>query len=166
MNGPVIERLPTGELAVHLGAEEREVVRSLPGQLREVLDVAPESDAVRRLRPPAYSDDAELEQEYRRLMADDLQARQLAALAVLEETVDSDRLTEEQAHGWLAALNSLRLVLGTQLDVQEDMDDLALASDDPRRPGFALYGYLSWLLGELVEALSEGLPDVVDDPVV
>ena len=165
MSSPVIERLPTGELALHLGTEEREVLRSLPGQLRELLDVAPESDAVRRLRPPAYSDDAELEQEYRRLMADDLQARQLAALAVLEETVDSDRLTEEQAQGWLAGLNSLRLVLGTQLDVREDMDDLSLRPDDPRRPGFALYGYLSWLLGELVEALSEGLPDVVDDRV-
>ena len=35
--------------------------------------------------------------------------------------------------------------------------------DDPRAPAFALYGYLSGLLSELVEALSEGLPEVVDD---
>ena len=163
MNGPVIERLPTGELAVHLGAEERELLRSLPGQLREVLDVAPDSDAVRRLRPPAYSDDAELEQEYRRLMADDLQARQLAALAVLEETVDADRLTEEQAQGWLLGLNSLRLVLGTRLDISEEMAGSEIDPDDPDAPLLAVYAYLSFLEDELVIALSGGLPAPTQD---
>jgi hypothetical protein len=118
---------------------------------------------VRRLAPPAYTDDDASEAEYRRLMADDLADRRLAALAVLEETATAERITEEQAHGWLAALNSVRLVLGTQLDVREDMDELVVGPDDPRGPGLALYGYLSYLLQELVDALTGGLPPVADE---
>ena len=157
--GRAIKRLPTGEIRLELGAEEREVLASLPGQLRELLSVAPDDLAVRRLAPPAYSDDPGHEAEYHRLMGDDLAERRLANLAVLEETATAERLTEEQAHGWLAALNSLRLVLGTQLDVHEDMDELASGPDDTRAAGLALYGYLSYLLQELVEALAAGLPD-------
>ena len=158
--GRAVERLPDGGIRLDLGREEREVLAALPGQLRELLSVAPDDPSVRRLTPPAYADDAGHEAEYRRLMGDDLADRRLAALAVLEETATAERLTEEQAQGWLAALNSLRLVIGTQLDVQEDMDDLGLSPDDPRAPGLALYGYLSGLLDQLVDALAEGLPDV------
>ena len=161
--GRAIKRLGNGELRLNLGAQEREVLRSLPGQLREVLEVAPDSPAVRRLNPPAYRDRPDHEEEYRRLMGEDLQERQVEALGVLEETVGQDRLTEEQAHGWLSALNSLRLVLGTQLDVSEDMDEDSFGPDDERAAGFALYGYLTWLLGELVEALTGGLPEVEDE---
>jgi hypothetical protein len=161
--GRAVKRLPDGELRLRLSARERDVLRSLPAQLRALLEAAPDDPTVRRLAPPAYRDDAEHEAEYRRLMGDDLSERRLAALAVLEETAGAERLSEEQAHGWVAALNSLRLVLGTQLDVSEEMEDVPTDPDDPRAPAFALYGYLSGLLSELVEALSEGLPEVVDD---
>ena len=140
------------------------MLASLPGQLRDLLEVAPDDPSVRRLAPPAYRDEPEHEEEYRRLMGDDLADRRLAALAVLEETADAERRTEEQGHAWLAALNSLRLVLGTQLDVSEDMGELPVGPEDARAPGFALYGYLSWLLGELVDALSAGLPEGADEP--
>ena len=161
--GRAIKRLPDGQLRLKLSAQERDVLRSLPAQLRELLEAAPDDPTVRRLAPPAYRDDAENEAEYRRLMGGDLSDRRLAALAVLEETAGAERLSEEQAHGWMTALNSLRLVLGTQLDVTEEMADVPVDPDDPRAPAFALYGYLSGLLGELVDALWEGLPDVVDD---
>ncbi|HVM03048.1 MAG TPA: DUF2017 family protein [Acidimicrobiales bacterium] len=161
--GRAVRRLPGGELRLRLGAEEREVLRSLPGQLRELLAASPDDPSVRRLAPPAYADDDDHEAEYRRLMGDDLAERRLAALAVLEETAGQERLSEEQAQGWLAALNSLRLVLGTQLDVGEDLDDVAVPPDDPRAPGLALYGYLSWLLAELVDALAAGLPEAADE---
>ena len=41
-----------------------------------------------------------------------------AALELVAETVDHDRLSAEEADTWLRALNDLRLVLGTRLDVQ------------------------------------------------
>lgn len=136
------------------------MLRTLPDQLEEVLDIAPDDPSLRRLSPPAYADQPDHEAEYRRFMGDDLRERQRGALDVLRRTVDARRLSEEQAHAWLSALNSLRLVLGTQLDISEDLGAYEVDPTDPRAPGLALYGYLSWLLDQLVDALAEGLPEV------
>ena len=123
--------------------------------MRELLDT--DDPALYRLSPPAYDklEDEELEVEYRRLMGDDLLERHKAALDVMESTVDRDRLTEDEMHGWLGALNDLRLVLGTRLDVTEDLDVGSLAPNDPRQPAFALYHYLTWLQDEAVSALTD-----------
>ena len=163
MAGRAVSRRRNGELSLRLSAREREVLRTLPGQLRELLLSTPDDPSVRRLHPPAYTDRPSHEEEYRRFMGDDLQESHLAALAVLEESVDADRLSEEQAQGWLSAINALRLVLGTQLDVTEDLDGAGIDPEDPRAPGLALYGYLSWLLDQLVDALAAGLPVVPPD---
>ena len=58
---------------------------------------------------------------------------------------------------WLHALNDLRLVLGTRLDVSEDP-----AADEELLSGaqaelFAIYAYLGWLVEQAVRALT---PDV------
>jgi len=170
--GWVFTRLRGGGLKLDLGKDEREVLQSLPEQLGEVLRDAPGEPALTRLSPPAYVEEPEHEEEFRRLMGDDLRQRQLAALAVMSETAGAKRLTEEQAQGWLSALNSLRLVLGTQLDVGEDVDDefddlddepAGGGPDDVRSGALQLYRYLSMLLDELVTTLAEGLPDVEDD---
>ena len=52
----------------------------------------------------------------------------------------------------MSTLNSLRLVLGTRLDVDEELP--ALAEDDPLAPAYAVYEYLGWLLSQVVDALS------------
>ncbi len=130
------------------------MLRSLPAQLRSLLDEEPDDPSLRRLFPPAYTDAVDHEAEYRRLMGDELMEKHLSALAVLEETADSERLTEEQANAWLAALNDLRLVLGTRLDVNEDMLGDEVDPSDPQYPALALYAYLSWLQEQLVEALA------------
>ena len=49
-------------------------------------------------------------------------------------------------------------MLGTQLDIREESFDLDFDPSDPRSPGLALYGYLSWLQEQAVEALAAGLP--------
>ena len=155
-----VTRLRSGDIRLSLSAEERELLRGLPGQLEEVFEAAPEDPSLRRLSPPAYSDQPEHEAEYRRFMGDDLRQRQRAALAVLRDTADAERLSEEQGQAWLSALNSLRLVLGTQLDITEEDEVAEPDPTDPRAPALALYGYLSWLLDQVVDALAEGLPDV------
>jgi len=114
--------------------------------------------SLRRLFPPAYPDDSEADDEFRRLMQEELLEGKLAALRVVEETADSDNLSEEQLEGWLGALESLRLYLGTQLDVSEETYQEALDPNDPAAPALALYGYLSWLQEEAVMALSSSLP--------
>jgi hypothetical protein len=148
-----IERMPGGDIRLRLPRDERALLRSLPGQLRSLLVEAPDDPSLERLFPPAY-DDAESEAEYRRLMGDELLEGRRRALRVIEETLDEDRLTKEQAESWLTALNDLRLVLGTRLDVTEDMLLERLRPDDPNAFEVSLYAYLSWLQEQLVEALA------------
>ena len=154
-----ITRGRKGEIRLRLPAEERELLGGLPAQLRALLQEAPDDPALRRLFPPAYDEHPENESEYRRLMGDELRERHLSALGVLEETAGTEHLTEEQAHVWLAALNDLRLVLGTRLDVTEDPVDQEAGADpedpeDPEVAALGLYHYLSWLQEQMVEALS------------
>jgi uncharacterized protein DUF2017 len=147
-----IERTRDGGVRLRLPQDERALLRSLPAQLRALLDEAPEDPSLERLFPPAY-DDAENEDEYRRLMGDELLDGRRRALRVVEETLDQDRLSSEQAQAWLTALNDLRLVLGTRLDVRDETLLAGLRPDDPRAPELAVYAYLSWLQEQLVEAL-------------
>ena len=65
-------------------------------------------------------------------------------------------LDAETAGAWMRALNALRLVLGTRLDVTED-DDRGIDPDDPDAPAWALYYFLSGLVDELVDALAADL---------
>jgi hypothetical protein len=144
-----VRRTRKGDFEVKLPDAERDVLRSLPGQLRELL--ASDDPSVFRLFPSAYPDDPEREAEYSQLVRHELVEHHLASLDTLEQTLDETRLTEEQLLAWLGATNDLRLVLGTRLDVSEDMAEIP--DDDPRAPAFAVYGYLTWLQEQLVEAI-------------
>ncbi len=151
-----IQRDRKGGYRLRLPPEERELLRSLPGQLRGVMQT--DDPSLRRLFPPAYPEDSEADDEFRRLMRDDLLEGKLAALRVVEETAGADHLSGEQLEGWLGALESLRLYLGTQLDISEGTFGEELDPADPAAPALALYGYLSWLQEEAVAALSSNLP--------
>jgi hypothetical protein len=148
-----IKRNRSGEFELRLPPEEREVLRSLPGQMRDALELGNADPAVARLNPSACPDDEKVDEEYRELMGEQLNEGRLQALATLEESVDEGRLDEEQAMAWMRAINDVRLLLGTRLDVSEDPNDRKVAADDPRASAFALYDYLSLLTQELVEAL-------------
>jgi hypothetical protein len=152
---PRIVRDRSGGYTLRLPDEEREVLRGLPAQLRAFLQTGDSN--LERLFPPAY-DDTEADSEYRALVHGELLEGKLAALAVVEQTVDADHLDEAQLNAWLGALESLRLVLGTQLDISEATYAQELDPRDPNAPALALYGYLSWLQEQAVEALAAGLP--------
>ena len=150
-----IQRDRKGGYKVRLPAEERELLRTLPAQFRAVLQT--DDPSLRRLFPPANVDDEKANDEYRRLMREELLEGKLEALRVVEETADAEHLSGEQLESWLGALESVRLFLGTQLDVKEEIYDRAIDEDDPDAPALALYGYLSWLQEQVVAALSAGL---------
>ena len=153
--GRRVKRTRRGDFELHLPREERDVLRTLPSQLRSILPT--EDPGVGRLFPPAYADDPDRSAEFHRLVRDDLLAGHLEALQTMEETVDARRLTEEQLVSWLGALNDLRLVLGTKLDVTEETYEQDIPEDHPDAPGIALYLYLGWLEEQVVEALAQGL---------
>jgi hypothetical protein len=144
-----------GRYDVALPENERALLRDLAGQLREVLAATTDDPSVRRLFPTAYPDDAERDREYQVLVRDELLSRRLAALDTVESTAGATELDEEQISAWMGALNDLRLVLGTRLDVDEQLPELD--PEDPLAPAYAVYEYLGFLLSEVVDALSQRL---------
>ncbi len=140
---------------------------------------APASDdpALRRLLPDAYLDDPAASAEFRRLSADSVRGRKVAALdAVLADLAELRQqaggvvLEQARARSWLTALNDARLALGTRLALTEsDNLDAELAEyearvlaapdaeDDEetatRAYRIAVYGFLSELLEMTVRAL-------------
>jgi hypothetical protein len=145
---------PAGTYEVQLGPDHRDLLRQLASGIREVLiDASFDGDpALQRLFPPAYAaDEHEKNDEYGRLMRDDLRAGHVASLTTLEATLDATHLTEEDLYAWMSALNHIRLFLGTRLEVTEDMTEID--EDDPRAPMLEVYGFLSLVQEEAVEAL-------------
>ena len=97
-------------------------------------------------------------------MRDELVTSRLAGIdtveAVLARSGRKVPLDEAEMLAFVQAVNSVRLVLGTVLDVGEDdevelLDD-ELAVDD--RPSTTSTRYLSWVLDSAVRAMSGNLP--------
>ncbi len=153
MPGRPVKRNRSGTFEIRLSAEERSLLRELGPRMREVL--TDDGDPARkRLFPVAYPDDDERQSEYRLLASGELLDSHLAALTTLEETVDAQRLDAEAMHAWMRALNEVRLVMGTRLEITEDGDERPVDRDDPQAQAFAIYDYLTWLQGEIIETMS------------
>lgn len=152
MTSRAIRRNRKGYFEIRLPEAERALLRSLAPQMREVL--GSDDPALDRLYPVAYPEDEDRETEYRLLVRDELRSSHEAALTALEQSADAERLDEEQLHAWMRAINEVRLVMGTRLDVTEEGHERPTEFDDPRSTAFAVYDYLTWLQGTIVEALS------------
>jgi uncharacterized protein DUF2017 len=148
---PRFRQTPAGDITVALAPHEREALRELAGAVRALVAEDVDAPSLRRLFPPAH-DDPQLQAEYSELTRAQLKRGREQALDVMQATVDQDVLSADEADAWLRALNDVRLVLGTRLDVTEDFDWDALDRDDPRAPDLAAYAYSSWLQEQLVEA--------------
>jgi Domain of unknown function (DUF2017) len=151
-----VKRRGAGRYEVKLRPSERVLMGDLVVQLREQLLASTDDPSVRRLFPPAYPDDPERDAGYQVLTRDELLEHRLAALDTVEGSLDGDELDDAGLRAWMSTLNSLRLVLGTRLDVDEELP--ALADDDPLAPAYAVYEYLGWLLSQVVDVLSRDLP--------
>jgi Domain of unknown function (DUF2017) len=146
-----IQRDVDGRVRLHLLPHEVALLRELLDELETLLE-DPEDPALRRLFPPAHTD-RENEEQYRSLVGDQLLSGRTKALATVRDTLGRDTLAPDEADAWLRALNDVRLVLGTRLDVSEEIDWEAVDLQDARGRDLAVYGYLSWLQEQLVEAL-------------
>jgi hypothetical protein len=147
-----IERTRHGDYRLRLSEAERELLRALPEELLALLETDPGDPALRRLRPTAYEDDAGSEEEFRRLVGDELEEGRREALRLVAETSGRDRLTAEELDAWLRALTDLRLALGTRLDVDEGTYAREIRDDHPQAYELSVFAYLSWLQEAAVEA--------------
>jgi hypothetical protein len=151
-----IRRQRDGRYRLRLDAAVRSLLRSVPEQLLPIL--GSDDPMTRRLYPPAYvgQDNAKAEADYRQMVGGVLENHHRQALETLVETADAETLSAEELNAWLSAVGMIRLVLGTRLDVSEDMDEPE--GEDPRLPEFALYQLLSVLQEAIIEVLAEDLP--------
>jgi hypothetical protein len=151
-----VRRRGEGEYQIRLRPNERAIMSQLVSQMREQLLASTDDPSVRRLFPPAYANDAERDAGYQVLTRDELLEHRLAALDVVERTLDGSNLDESEMTAWMSTLNAMRLVLGTRLDVDEEPRELD--ENDPEAGAYAVYEYLGWVLSQVVDALSVDLP--------
>ena len=158
--GPVT-RIDASSYSLNIDASDRTTLNALLDQLRDVLMNDSSSEIARRLFPAAYHQDEQHEQEYQRLMRDELLSSRLASLSLAstllerESAADNVVLTADELDALMRSINSLRLVLGTLLDVDEDEFEAGLNEDDPAYGQYQLYSYLGWLLDWVVTVQTE-----------
>jgi len=149
-------------LTVSLAEEELTLLRGLPEQLRDVFEDDVDDPARARLFPRAYLDPtAETEEaEWQALVGPSLLRERLDALELITVTLQRAALVgdwwqidlaPDEVQAWLGVLNDTRLVLGTRLGVTEEERELDPA--DPEAGPYALYQWLTWVQGDLIEEL-------------
>lgn len=158
---PPVERTRQG-YRIDVADRDRDVVRHLLGGSAYLLTGPDDHPALRRIFPAAYHlpEHAEHDAEYQRLIREELVASRLTGIETVMGALNTKPpLTEAQLMAFMQALNGLRLVLGTVLDVGEDDDPDEVDPDHPLAAEQQLYGFLSWLLEWTVRALSSTLQD-------
>ena len=164
-NGPVF-RLKNGNYKIELADDHRQLITQLVEQLRDSLATTTDDANLRRLFPTAYNNDAKKDAEYQRLMRDELLESRLAAIDVTIKVIaQNDEISAEEIDAFARSINSLRLVLGTTLDIAESdygsqNDTQQSESSDGDETSKAdeyliqkeLYEYLGWLLEWTVTA--------------
>jgi len=158
---PLVQSRPDGTFRLNLGAVERRVVADTCAELLAALAEpdAPDLPALERLFPSAYPDDDAADTFFRQMTAGELLASRRAAIETVERTLTSKSITRDELEQWMTALNSVRLALGTVLDVgEETVDWAALDPDDPATQTRLVYELLGEVLFHVVEALSTTVP--------
>jgi hypothetical protein len=149
-------RVRGGGFSLRLNSEERALVARLLDELAALLTHPVEPSMTERLFPVVHPNDPDQEAEYQRLMRDELVASRLAGIATVKDVLAGQgtgkkvTFDEEQLVAFMQALNGVRLVLGTILDITDDDDEPKHATV----PEYQLYAYLSWVLDSAVHALA------------
>ena len=151
----LIERTSPTTFDVEIFDWQSDMLANLTEQIRDML-LEGTSPALRRLYPTAYPGDTEANNDYDELVHDQLLAARLDGLDVIDASLGHDGPTEmsdTDLYSWMQALNSIRLALGTRLDVSEDDDPSELDEDDPEHQLWIVYHLLSQMLELIVSAL-------------
>ena len=145
-----------GGWRINLDTDERNLLLRLMAELQALITGPDDNELLRRLFPVAYPEDEEKEEEYQRLMREELVASRLAAIESVSRTIHPANakvlLDEGETIAFMQSINAIRLVLGSMLGITDD--ESADAADDADSPEHHLYDFLSWLLDWTVRSLS------------
>lgn len=147
-------RITAGGIAVEMSPEERmflgDVLPLLAGIGAKGADPAAD-----RLMVPVYLNDPEANEEWWRLMGQDLDAARQADRAVFSKMVSGEApvvLDLEEADAVLRVLNEVRLALGARLGIEVAADHDELAEESRQ-----VMDYLGWIQEELTIELTRAL---------
>ncbi|MGI9625110.1 MAG: DUF2017 family protein [Acidimicrobiales bacterium] len=152
----ILERNGQGGFDLETFEWQRQMLAGLIPSLRDLL-IDGSSPVLRRLYPTAYPDDAKANAAFDDLVHDQLLAQRLEALDTVEQSMAASHLTEDELVQWMNAVNSLRLVLGTRLDISEEDSPSQVADDDPDRALWVSYELLTQMLALIVDVLEADL---------
>ena len=115
---------------------------------------------------PAGSSDPEAALEYRRYTEQDLRATKVANLSLLAFDIEAGDivLSDEHAHAWASALNDIRLVLGSRLDIIDEeradqvhhLTDWSKVENDDDYLAVA-YNFVTWVQDSLMVAMLDSM---------
>jgi len=152
----LVRRRRDGTFDVQLHEDARAVLVGLFREVADAIEAAPDDDDLARLRPPAYSDDPDRDLEYQLLAGEELRTSHRASFATAIEAMGQARLSEDEMWAWLRALNAIRLVVGTRLDIADD-DATGPPAIEDLPPATArlwtIYQYTTVIHYEVVRAL-------------
>lgn len=141
---------------INLRDDLREVIAAVCDDVLASLDednTANRNPLLRRVFPVAHASDEEVNAAYQDLVHSDLLRTRREALERVSATANDAELDRATLETWMIGLNTVRLVLGTRLDVSEDGFP-QLEHDDPELPAWALYEFLGVFVGMVVDALA------------
>lgn len=146
--------LGDGRYRIRWTAGDRQMLDTLAAEIDALL--AADDESLVRWFPPAYGTDEERSREFAALARDELVASKRAALELVMESFDRPEVTGDELHSIMRALNDLRLVLGTRLDVSEDQPGPPRGTPAEELPAWHAYERLGMLVAMCVRALSGG----------
>lgn len=150
---PVIRPRPDGRFDLVLHEAHRDALAALLGELDELIEADPTASDLRRLSPPAYLHDVERDAAYQLLAGEELRTARRAAIEVVRSSIERSVLDEDEVWAWLRALNALRLVVGTKLDITDEDDDPVIGPDHPDAPLWAIYDFTGEVQHAILAAL-------------
>ncbi len=149
MPGKEIERIGPDKFRIDLPLQ----VRQLLIDMKELAltHVEENSPASRRIFPVAYENSPEMEMDFSQLTREPLTRHHRETLEMFGSSLSNSEITEDEALAWMNALNDMRLILGTALDIDEER--AAPDENDPNYEGYVVYDLLTYLQGALIEEI-------------
>lgn len=148
-----IRRRSDGVYALQWSEEDVALVEGMTARLRGLL--SSDDPSISRLFPSAYGADADRNAGWDVLMRGELIERRLASIAIVDDLLHRTEATDDEVQAFMRAVNDARLVLGTQLDVDESMRPLDITVD--QLEDYRAFERLGHLLHMTIRALRGSL---------
>ena len=155
-----VHRLPQGGVRVTIGTFEHRALRSLPDQLRAVVDGEIADSRLRDRLFPVASQEPEIDAEYRQLIGSSLVDDRIDLIdrftkgldgGAEHEQVWTNELDADDTHAWIVIINDLRQILSGVVGITSETEwERGPAADDPA--SLLLWG-LGWLQEQLIAAI-------------